>query len=76
MNMTARCCNELLAALDRTAELQTDRVEHLAELFEAAMRHHERAQAVPRLRQSQGAPMAAGEGTRGTPTRSVSRKQA
>ncbi len=76
MTMTARLCNELLAELDRTAERQHDQAEHLAQLFDAAMRHHERAQAVPRMRQSQGAPIAAGAGTRGGPARSVSRKQA
>lgn len=48
MSMTARCCNELLAELDRVAERerqrelgQNDGAERLASLYEAAMRAHE-----------------------------------
>jgi hypothetical protein len=53
MTMTARCCNELLAELDRVAERQRarqlegqaleqqDSAQRLASLYEAAIRSHE-----------------------------------
>ncbi|NUO52275.1 MAG: hypothetical protein HOV80_25760 [Polyangiaceae bacterium] len=51
MSMTARCCNELLAELDRVAErerqrelVQSDGAERLASLYEAAIRVHEESE--------------------------------
>ncbi len=55
--MTVRFCNDLLAALDRAEEarqslqLGDGRAEHLANLFEAAVRTNDAAASSPRRRQ-------------------------
>lgn len=49
LSMTARCCNELLAELDRVADRQREKAERLVSLYEAVLRNHEERNAEERV---------------------------